>query len=252
MRCQDLKSPHTYQLDRGGEHRAAGVDYLAVTGVDNITRPGSVEKWEASPDLKTWTLRLAQTSSGTTGGQFTADDAVWNLKRVLDPKTGSSVVGLMKGFILEEYETGEKDDKGNPKKSTRLWDANAIQKVDDFTVRLNGRTPQLAVPESALPLPAPDAGSRPRTASSRSARTAPAPSSWSRTGRRKQVFKAKDYWGGGPYLDTLEYIDLGDDRRRRSRRWPASRSTASTWATIIQLDALKKLPHLQLYQVTTA
>ena len=46
------------------------------------------------------------------GRQFTADDVVWNLKRVLDAKTGSSTVGAMKSFILDEFETGEKDDKG--------------------------------------------------------------------------------------------------------------------------------------------
>ena len=141
------QEPPHLQLGRVGRTRSVRCcDYLAVTGVDNVTRPGLVEKWEASPDLKTWTLRLRRDVKWHSGRQFTADDVVWNLKRVLDPKTGSSVLGLMKGFILEEYETGEKDDKGNPKKSTRLWDANAIQKVDDFTVRLNGRTPQLADP----------------------------------------------------------------------------------------------------------
>ena len=71
---------------------------------------------------------------------------MWNLKRVLDAKTGSSVVGLLKGFILDEFETGERDDKGNAKKSTRLWDANAIEKVDDFTVKLNGKTPSSPFP----------------------------------------------------------------------------------------------------------
>src|SRR5207245_7873206 len=76
-----------------------------------------------------------------------------NFKRVLDPKTGSSMLGLMKGFLHEEFETGEKDDKGNAKKSTRLWDANAIQKVDAFTVRLNGKTPQLAIPEQLFHYP---------------------------------------------------------------------------------------------------
>src|SRR2546422_676778 len=69
------------------------VDYLTVTGVDNVTRPGLVEKWEASPDLKTWTLKLRRNVKWHNGRQFNADDVVWNLKRVLDPKTGSSVVG---------------------------------------------------------------------------------------------------------------------------------------------------------------
>ena len=153
MRCQDLKSPHTYSWIESANSARQVLDYLTVTGVDNITRPSLVEKWEPSPDLKTWTLRLRKTVKWHNGRQFTADDVVWNLKRVLDPRTGSSVVGLMKGFLLEDVETGEKDDKGNPKKSSRLWDASAIQKVDDFTVRLNGKSAQLAVPEQLFHYP---------------------------------------------------------------------------------------------------
>ena len=58
-----------------------------------------MEKWEASPDLKSWTLRLRKDVKWRKGDRkFTADDVVWNLKRVLDAKTGSSVVGLFKGF----------------------------------------------------------------------------------------------------------------------------------------------------------
>jgi len=53
MRCQDLKSPHTYSWIESANSARQVVDYLTVTGVDNITRPGLVEKWEASPDLKT-------------------------------------------------------------------------------------------------------------------------------------------------------------------------------------------------------
>src|SRR5216684_7819891 len=62
MRCQDLKSPHTYSWIESANSARQVVDYLTVTGVDNITRPGLVEKWEASPDLKTWTLRLRRSA----------------------------------------------------------------------------------------------------------------------------------------------------------------------------------------------
>ncbi len=93
MRCQDLKSPHTYSWVESSNSARQVLDYLTTTGVDNVTRPSLVEKWEASPDLKTWTLRLRRNVKWHSGRQFTADDVVWNLKRVLDPKTGSSVLG---------------------------------------------------------------------------------------------------------------------------------------------------------------
>ncbi len=253
MRCQDLRSPHTYSWVASSNSARQVCDYLTVTGHDNITRPGLAERWEVSPDLKTWTLRLRRNVRWHNGRQFTADDVVWNLKRVLDPKTGSSVLGLMKGFLLEEFETGEKDDKGNPKRSTRLWDANAIEKVDDFTVRLNGKTPQIAVPEWLFHYPLlildPAENGEFKVGSNG---TGAFELVANEVGRR-QVFKAhKDYWGGGPYLDTIEVIDLGDDPAAAVAALASRQVDGLQEASIVQLDALQKLPHVQLYQVTTA
>lgn len=253
MRCQDLKSPHTYSWVESSNSARQTLDYLTVTGVDNVTRPGLVEKWEATADLKTWTLRLRRNVKWHNGRVFTADDVVWNLKRVLDPKTGSSVLGLMKGFILEDYETGEKDDKGNPKKSSRLWDAQAIQKVDDFTVRLTGKTAQVGVPEHLFHYPLlildPAENGEFKVGSNG---TGAFQLVENEVGR-KQVFKARrNYWGGGPYLDTLEFIDLGDDPAAAVSALGGKQVDGLYLADIVQLEALQKLPHVQLYQTTTA
>ena len=254
MRCQDLKSPHTYSWVESSNSARQVLDYLAVTGVDNVTRPGLIEKWEPSADLKTWTLRVRKSVKWHNGRQFTADDVVWNLKRVLDPKTGSSTVGLMKVFLLEEFETGDKDDKGNPKKSSRLWDAGAIQKVDDFTVRLNGKTAQLAVPEQLFHYPFlildPAENGEFKVGSNG---TGAFTLVENEVGRR-QVLKARKqgYWGGGPYLDQLEFIDLGDDPAASVAALASKQVDGLYGADIVQLEALQKIPHVQMYQVTTA
>ncbi len=254
MRCQDLKSPHTYSWVESSNSARQVLDYLAVTGVDNVTRPGLIEKWEPSADLKTWTLRVRKSVKWHNGRQFTADDVIWNFKRVLDPKTGSSVLGLMKGFLLEDVDTGEKDDKGNPKKSSRLWDAGAIQKVDDFTVRLNGKTAQLAVPEQLFHYPFlildPAENGEFKVGSNG---TGAFTLVENEVGRR-QVLKARKqgYWGGGPYLDQLEFIDLGDDPAASVAALASKQVDGLYGADIVQLEALQKIPHVQMYQVTTA
>jgi peptide/nickel transport system substrate-binding protein len=253
MRCQDVKDPHTFSWVQRSNTVRQVCDYLTTTGTDNITRPSLCEKWEASPDLKTWTLRLRKDVKWRNGRQFTSDDVVWNIKRVLDPKTGSSVLGLMKGFILDEFETGEKDDKGNPKKSTRLWDANAVQKVDDFTVKLNGKTPQIAVPEWLFHYPFlildPAENGEFKVGSNGTGAFELVENQL----ERKQVLKAqKSYWGGGPYLDTIEFIDLGDDSAAEIAAMAGKQVDGLYEAAIVQLDALKKLTHVQLYQATTA
>ena len=253
MRCQDLKTPHTYSWIESANSARQVLDYLTITGPDNITRPGLIEKWEASPDLKTWTLRVRRGVKWHNGRQFTADDVVWNLKHVLDPKTGSSVLGLMKGFLLEEYDTGDKDDKGNAKKSSRLWDANAVQKVDTYTVRLNGKTPQLAVPEQLFHYPLlivdpTDNGEFKVGSNGTGAFTLVE----SEVGRRQILKARKDYWGGGPHLDELHFIDLGDDPAAAVSALASKQVDGLYGADITQLDALSKLPHVQMYQVPTA
>ena len=163
------------------------------------------------------------------GRQFTADDVVWNLKRVLDAKTGSSTVGLLKGFILDEFETDESDDKTNAKKkSTRLWDANAIEKVDDFTVKINGKTPNLAIPESLFHYPLhvldPEENGKFNVGSNGTGAFELAEHEVGKRSSSDQHARS-GYWGGGPWIERFEIIDLGDDAAAQVRHSPPSRST---------------------------
>jgi peptide/nickel transport system substrate-binding protein len=253
MRCQDLKSPHTYSWVESSNSGRMHLDYLTVTGADNVTRPSLVEKWEASPDLKTWTLHLRRDVKWHNGRPFVAEDAVWNMKRVLDPKTGSSVLGLMKGFIMEDVDTGEKDEKGNPKKTSKLWDANAIEKVDDHTVRLNGKAANLAVPEQLYHYPFlildPNEGGEFKVGSNG---TGPFKMVENDVGRRQRFEANKSYWGGGPFLDGIEFIDLGDDPAAGISALASKQVDGLYLADIAQLEPLKAMPHLQLHQVPTA
>ena len=165
---------------------------------------------------------------------------VWNFKHVLDPATGSSMIGLLKGYLMNDQ-------------ATALWDANAIEKVDDRTVRLNCKTPQLAVPEHLFHYPFlildPEEGGQFKAGSNG---TGPFDLVQHDIGR-KSVFKARsDYWGEGPYLDTLEFVDLGGD--------PAADLTALTSRQVDglfgagpdTLRGLKAIDHTQMYQVVTA
>jgi peptide/nickel transport system substrate-binding protein len=253
MRCQELKSPHTYSWIEGANSGRAHFDYLAVTGHDNVTRPSLVEKWEASPDLKSWTLRLRRDVKWHNGRQFNAEDAIWNLKRVLDPKTGSSVLGLMKSFLLEDVDTGEKDDKGNPKKTSKLWDANAIEKKDDFTIVLNGKTANLAVPEQLHHYPLlildPAENGEFKVGSNG---TGPFMLKENEVGRRQMFEANKNYWGGAPNLAKLEYIDLGDDPAAAIAAIASKQVDGLYLTDVAQMDALKQMPHLQIHQVASA
>ena len=64
MRVPDLKNPHTFSWVYDSNTVRQVNDYLTRTGVDNVTRPWLLDSWEASDDLKTWTLNLRQGSLG--------------------------------------------------------------------------------------------------------------------------------------------------------------------------------------------
>jgi peptide/nickel transport system substrate-binding protein len=253
MRCQKIDSPHTYSWVESSNSARCGLDYLTRTGADNVTRPMLLEGWEASEDVKTWTLRLRRDVKWRKGRLFTADDVVWNLKRVADAKTGSSMVGLLKGFLIEDVDTGEMDDKGKKKMSSRLWDANAIEKIDDFTVRLNGKAPQLAVPEQLYHYPMlimePAENGVFEVGSNG---TGPFELVENTVGR-KQVWRARrDYWGDGPYVDQLEFIDLGDDPAATVAALASGQVDLLYTADIPVLPALERIPNCTQYRVDTA
>jgi peptide/nickel transport system substrate-binding protein len=252
-RLGDISDPHTYSWGQQIFVRQC-LEQLTLTGTDNITRPQLLEKWEASDDLKTWTLYLRKDVTWARDGRpFTADDVVWNLQRALDPATGSSTVGLFAGFLMETYETEEVDDTGAKKKSQRLWSDDAIAKLDDYTVVLNGKAPNLAIPESLFHqqlfmMDPADGG----TFGVGSNFTGPYEIAEYEQGQRCLMQARSDYWGGGPYLETLEWIDLGDDPNAHLAALASNQIDGWPSVDNAALEATRKLPGMKIYEAETA
>jgi peptide/nickel transport system substrate-binding protein len=246
---QDPKSPHTYYRFEQGNVSRQVCDYLMITGHDNITRPALVEKWVASEDLKTWTFHLRKDVKWHDGRPFTADDVIWNLERVIDPKVGSSMLGLMKGYMLDEFETGEKDDKGNPKKSTRIWDSKGFERVDAHTVRLNLKRPQLSIPEDMASYPFAIMDPKGDGILGVGSKGTGAFDLVENEPGRRIVLKArKEYWGGPAAIDQLEFIEIGDDAMTAIQGLVSRQIHGLTIAGIQQLQVLQNIPTAQLYE----
>ena len=252
MRVHEIKDPMATTWVEASNLCRQTNDYLVQTGQDNITRPLLAKSWEVSEDLKTWTFHIDPAAKYRSGKPFLAADAEWNIKRALDPKTGSSVLGLMKSYILTETPTGETKD-GKPVMASSLWDANAIQKVDDHTLRLNLKVAQLAVPEHLFHYPFPMLDPEQNGVYGTSVNgTGAFELVVYEPGRRATLKAIKDHWRGAPYLDTLEFIDLGNDSGALLAALASKQVDGLFEVDISQADAVEALPHIKMYPVATA
>jgi peptide/nickel transport system substrate-binding protein len=245
MAVQELKDPHTYEWS---QHNIAQqvIQFLTRTGHDNITRPLLAESWEVSDDLTQWTFRLRPEVTWRNGRRFTADDAIWNLRRILDPQTGSSGLGLMKSYMLNQV---EKDGE----KTTELWDVNAIERIDAHTFRLNLKGPQLAVPEhlfhyTMLMMDPEDDGSFGVGSNG----TGPFELVEHTIGELAVLRSRSDYWGDQAHLDELRYIDLGEDPSAQIAALQSRQVHGLYQTDASQLDVLQQMEHVRIYDATTA
>jgi len=71
---------------------------LTQSAADGSTIPGVAERWDISPDGLVWTFHLRD-SVWSDGVPLTADDFVYSLRRVLDPKTASEYAALV--FLIK-------------------------------------------------------------------------------------------------------------------------------------------------------
>src|SRR5262245_20086943 len=60
MRVQPMTDPGTFDWGEKSNLARHILEYLTISGRDNITRPYLAEGWVASEDLRTWTLKLRQ------------------------------------------------------------------------------------------------------------------------------------------------------------------------------------------------
>ena len=173
-------------------------EYLTETTSDNITHPYLLESWTPNEDLTVWDLKLREGILWTNGDELVADHVKFNFGEWLNPDTGSSILGLWEGFLT----------------------IDGVEVVDDYNIRLNLDAPLLAVPENMFHYPAQimhpsfdgdiTSGNNPSTG--------PMVLKEYVVGERVVLEAREGYWQMGddgnplPYLDGMEFIDLGEDQ----------------------------------------
>jgi len=215
-------------------------EYLTFTDENNITHPWLLEKWEASGDLKTWTLYLRKGIKWNNGDDFIADDVVFTMKEWLDPEVGSSTLGLMGGYLRPEN----------------------IEKVDRYTVRLQLDSPQIAVPEHLYHYPNQIMNYRTFEGDFIKAPVGTGPFTLEEfsPGERVVLKRRTDppYWRMGadgeplPYLDEIVYIDMGHEISAHVAAFQAGTVNVITEPELGHFLALRDDPNANVIGTPTA
>ena len=218
MQVQKLEDPATFSWTQSSNQVRHALEYVAMTGPDNITRPMLAESWSASPDLKTWTFNIRKGVMWHNGEELTADHVAWNLKRWADPATASSNIGLsvISGMLKD---TGKKDEKGA---AIMALSDGAIEVVDKYTLRLHMNKAVLSAPEDLYNYPTAilHPSFKPPI-SENIVGTGPFTLGEFKVGDKcilKRVTKTTDgkdfkYWGGKVYLDQIAYYNFESDNQ---------------------------------------
>lgn len=172
-------------------------EYLTYTDADNITHPYLLENWQVSEDLKTWTLNLRQGIKFNNGDDFTADDVVFTFHQWMDKDVGSSMLGMLGAYL----------------------DPTGIEKAGQYQVKLHLKQAEIAVPEHLFHYPALILNHKTFEGDFIKAPhgTGPYLLDTYREGERAVVRRRDGYWQKAangsplPYLDQVEFIDMGTE-----------------------------------------
>ena len=208
-----MEDPATYSWNEMSNQTRPVLEYMTVVGPDNLVRPMLVKSWDASPDLKQWTLHVRKGVLWHNGDELTADHLAFNLVRWTDSTLGSSNSGLSTFGALAE-DTGVKNAKGKPMLRPRT---GAVEVLDRYTLRLNLSKPVLSVAEDCAEYPTAivHPSFKPPLAENPIG-TGPFTIAELKVGDRcilKRVTKTRDgkdfkYWGGDVYLDEIHFYNF--------------------------------------------
>lgn len=204
MQVKALKDTRTADWSEIACLTRGSCEYLVEYNNDGSFRGMLLERWEVNEDATRYTLRVRPGIRWHTGETFTAEDVARNIARWCEKDVaGNSMAARMASLI-------------DP--ATGRARAGAIAVTDPLTVVLTTATPDITIIPGFADYPAAVVHSSYDPAEpGRLVGTGPYRLAAMEAGVRARLERVTEqpWWGtavyGGPYLDTIEYIDYGTD-----------------------------------------
>ena len=201
MEVRALKDPRTYDWSQMANVTRGILEYLIEYNADGTFSGVLLDSWEVNEDATVYTLNLRQGVTWNNGDAFTAEDVAANFAGWADATVEGNSMASRVASLRNEGEDRAAE--------------GAIEVVDDHTLRLNLTRADITIVPGVADYPSAVQhrdyiGTNPLE---HGVGTGAYVITEYEVGVRAVLERNEDhdYWGEGPFLDTITFIDLGQD-----------------------------------------